>query len=266
MESFSSEPAIASSEPCTSDLTTTGSSLAAPAAICENICSSVPRAPCERRLLAPAALAVIGDVARAALVLGDDEIVARERRAVEAQHLDRHRRAGLALMVWPRSSTSARTRPHSLPATKMSPTLQRAALDQHGRDRAAAALELRLDARRLRPARFGIGLEVEDFGLQQDRLFELVEAGLLGRRDFDVEHVAAHLLDDDLVLQQFLAHAVGLGVGLVDLVDGDDDRRRAALAWRIASTVCSLMPSSAATTSTTMSVTLAPRARIAVKA
>ena len=40
----------------------------------------------------------------------------------------------------------------------------------------------------------------------------------------------------------------------------------AALAWRMASIVCSMMPSSAATTSTTMSVTLAPRARIAVKA
>ena len=40
----------------------------------------------------------------------------------------------------------------------------------------------------------------------------------------------------------------------------------AALAWRMASTVCGMMPSSAATTSTTMSVTLAPRARISVKA
>jgi len=40
----------------------------------------------------------------------------------------------------------------------------------------------------------------------------------------------------------------------------------AALAWWIASTVCGITPSSAATTSTTMSVILAPRARIAVKA
>jgi hypothetical protein len=38
------------------------------------------------------------------------------------------------------------------------------------------------------------------------------------------------------------------------------------LAWLIASIVCGITPSSAATTSTTMSVTLAPRARIAVKA
>ena len=38
------------------------------------------------------------------------------------------------------------------------------------------------------------------------------------------------------------------------------------MAWLIASIVCGMTPSSAATTSTTMSVTLAPRARIAVKA
>ena len=40
----------------------------------------------------------------------------------------------------------------------------------------------------------------------------------------------------------------------------------AALAWSMASTVWGMMPSSAATTSTAMSVTLAPRARMAVKA
>ncbi len=40
----------------------------------------------------------------------------------------------------------------------------------------------------------------------------------------------------------------------------------AALAWRIASMVCGMTPSSAATTRMTMSVTPAPRARIAVNA
>ncbi len=40
----------------------------------------------------------------------------------------------------------------------------------------------------------------------------------------------------------------------------------AARAWLMASIVCGITPSSAATTSTTMSVTLAPRARMAVKA
>jgi hypothetical protein len=40
----------------------------------------------------------------------------------------------------------------------------------------------------------------------------------------------------------------------------------AAFAWTMASFVCGMTPSSAATTSTTMSVTLAPRARICVNA
>ena len=40
----------------------------------------------------------------------------------------------------------------------------------------------------------------------------------------------------------------------------------AALAWSIASSVCGFTPSSAATTMTAMSVTWAPRARIAVNA
>ena len=40
----------------------------------------------------------------------------------------------------------------------------------------------------------------------------------------------------------------------------------AAFAWLIASTVCGMTPSSAATTRMTMSVTWAPRARMAVKA
>jgi len=40
----------------------------------------------------------------------------------------------------------------------------------------------------------------------------------------------------------------------------------AAWAWFSASMVCGITPSSAATTSTAMSVTFAPRARMAVKA
>ena len=106
--------------------------------------------------------------------------------------------------------------------------MQRAALHQHGRDRAAAAIELRLDH-----GAFGgtlrIGLEVENFGLQRDGLEQLVEIDLLGRRHLDVEHVAAEQFDLHLVLQQLGAHALGLGVGLVDLVDRDDHRHLGGL-------------------------------------
>ncbi len=78
-------------------------------------------------------------------------------------------------------------------------------------------------------AAVGVGLEVEQLGLQQDRFLELVEIGFLEGGDFDVEHVAAEFLDDELVLQQLLAHPLGLGVGPVDLVDGDDDRHAGRL-------------------------------------
>ena len=101
--------------------------------------------------------------------------------------------------------------------------LQRAALDQHGRDRAAAAIELGFDHGAFgRPRR--IGLEVEKFGLQPDGLEQLVEIDLLGGRHLDIEHVAAERFHLHFVLEQFGAHALGLGVRLVDLVDGDDHR------------------------------------------
>src|SRR5574340_954532 len=58
----------------------------------------------------------------------------------------------------------------------------------------------------------------------------------------------------------------GLALGLSILLTATTRGTPAALAWLMASVVCSMTPSSAATTSTTRSVTLAPRARMAVKA
>ena len=56
--------------------------------------------------------------------------------------------------------------------------------------------------------------------------------------------------------------ASGLSILLTAMTIGTP----AALAWSMASTVCGMTPSSAATTMTAMSVTLAPRARMAVNA
>ncbi len=58
----------------------------------------------------------------------------------------------------------------------------------------------------------------------------------------------------------------GLASGLSILLMATMIGTPAARAWWIASTVCGMTPSSAATTRMTMSVTLAPRARIAEKA
>ena len=58
----------------------------------------------------------------------------------------------------------------------------------------------------------------------------------------------------------------GFAPGLSILLIATTIGTLAALAWSIASRVCGMTPSSAATTSTTTSVTLAPRARISVNA
>ena len=97
------------------------------------------------------------------------------------------------------------------------------ALHQHGRDGAAAAIEPGLDDRSLRSA-VGVGGEIEKLGLQGDRLEQLVEIDALGRRYFNRERIAAKGFNLHVVLQELLQHPLGIGFGLVDLVDGDDDR------------------------------------------
>ena len=128
-----------------------------------------------RRLLALLADAVIGEFAGAGLGLDHGETVAGVRRAGEAQHLDRHRRA----RALDRLAGVVDQRAHPAPfgaGDDDVADVQRAALHQHGRDRAAAAVELGFDH-----GAFGgavrIGLEVEDFGLQPDHLQQLVEVG-----------------------------------------------------------------------------------------
>ena len=167
--SFSSAPTIASTEPCTSPLMTSGNSLRPAVLTCAIICSSEPRMPAgARRPFALLARAVVGDFAGAGFALDHREPVAGVRRAVEAEHLDRGRRTGCVDGVARVGDQRAHAAPFGAGHHDVA-DVQRAALDQHGRDRAAAAIELRLDH-----GAFGgavrIGLEVEDFGLQRDGL------------------------------------------------------------------------------------------------
>src|SRR5256885_9371634 len=53
---------------------------------------------------------------------------------------------------------------------------------------------------------------------------QLAEIELLGRRHLDIEHVAAERFHLHLVLQQFAAYALRLGVRLVDLEDRKSTR------------------------------------------
>jgi hypothetical protein len=68
-------------------------------------------------------------------------------------------------------------------------------------------------------------------------------------------HVAAHIFDHHFVLQQVGLDPRRVGVGLSILLIATIIGTLAALACLIASIVCGITPSSAATTSTTMSVT-----------
>ena len=122
----------------------------------------------------------------------------------------------------------ARTRPHALPATTMSPTCSvprcTSTVPTGPRPRSSFASMTMPSAERLR-----VGLQVENFGLQVDRFEQLVEVGALQRRHRHLERLARHAFDDDLVLQQLGAHAVRIGLRLVDLVDRDDDRHAGRL-------------------------------------
>ena len=110
-------------------------------------------------------------------------------------------------------------------------------------------------------------LELQHLGLQQDRVEQVVDA-----------HTGAWPTPARTALRRRIPRAgtfsatsscltrMGFASGLSILLIATTSGTLAAFACAIASLVCGITPSSAATTSTTMSVTFAPRARIAVKA
>ena len=105
--------------------------------------------------------------------------------------------ASLTCSPW--SSMSARTRPHAAPATSGSPTLQRAALHEHGGHRAPADVEVGLEHHALGPP-VGVGPEVLDVGDEQQVLEQVVDAEVLQRRDLRPSRVAAPRLGDEALL------------------------------------------------------------------
>src|SRR6478609_4269918 len=159
--------------------------------------------------------AIARDLTGAGFVLDHGETIAGFRRAVEAEHFDRHRGAGFinghALIVDKGADAAHFGAGHDDVADA-----QRAALYQHGGDRAAAAVEPGFDHGTF-GGTFRVGLEVEQFGLQRDHLQELVEVGLVLGGYLDVDDVAAERFDLNLVLEQLGAHTLRLGIGLVDL-------------------------------------------------
>jgi hypothetical protein len=116
---------------------------------------------------------------------------------------------------------------------------QRAVLHEHRRHRALARIELRLD-HRARWRAVGVGLEVQDLGLQEDLLEQLVDVRALLGRDLGREHVAAELLQHDAVLQQLLLDLAGLACGRSTLLIATTIGTPAFLACEIASMVCGI--------------------------
>ena len=79
------------------------------------------------------------------------------------------------------------------------------------------------------PLAVGVGLEVEDLGLQQD-LLEQLSMPVPFFAEISAESVvAAELLEHDAVLQQVLLDLLHVGRRQIDLVDRDDHRHAGVL-------------------------------------
>ena len=167
-------------------------------------------------------LALLGELARAALVLDDLDVLARLADPVEAEDLDRHSRGrlldALAAVVEHRADLA----PDGAGDDGVA-DLERAALDEHAGDRAAAGVELGLDH-----GAGGGGVRVRaellEVGDEHDHLEQVVEPVLGLGRDVGVDGLAAPLLGVEVVVGELGADAVRVGALLVDLVDRDQHR------------------------------------------
>ncbi len=106
--------------------------------------------------------------------------------------------------------------------------MQGAVLDQQGSHRAAALVQTGLDDGTVGGA-VGVGLQLTHLGGQDDHFQQAVyaHAGLGG--DGAADGVAAPLFADETVLGQLLLDALGVCLGLIHLVNGNDDRNLSGL-------------------------------------
>ena len=143
--------------------------------------------------------------------------------------------------------------------------VERAALDQHGRDHAAAEVDLGLDdhaAGRRVGVRLELGTSATSSSMSRKLSRPMRFLALASTKTVSPPHSSGTSSCSVSCCLIFSMLASGLSILLTTMRIGTP----AALAWSMASTVCGMTPSSAATTMTAMSVTLAPRARMAVNA
>ena len=117
----------------------------------------------------------------------------------------------------------------------MSPTLSVPGLDEGGRDRRRGPCRARPRRSCRSAVRFGLALSSWRSATSRIISISSSRPGPRLGRDRHERHVAAVLLDDDARLGQLGLDPVRVGVRLVDLVEGDDDRhlRRLGVADRL---------------------------------
>ena len=166
-------------------------------------------------------LALLHELAGKALVGDGVEVCAGLGHFAKARNLHRHagtRGGELLTLVAHHRAHAADGRAGDDDVALM----ERAVLDEQRCDRAAALVKARLDHSTGRGA-VGVGLELGDLGGQRDHFEQVVDAhaGLGG--DGADNGVTAPVFSNKAVLGQLLLDALGVGVGLIHLVDGDDD-------------------------------------------
>ena len=117
---------------------------------------------------------------------------------------------------------SARTLAVVLAADDDVADAQRAFAHQHRRGR-AAGFEAGFDDVALGAA-VGIGLQLQQVGLEQNHFDQLVHALLGQRGNIHENRVAAPIVRHQALVLQLLADLQRVRVRMVDLVDGDEDR------------------------------------------
>ena len=200
------------------------------------------------------------------LLVGDDvEHLAGVGDAVEAQDLDRRRGTGLGQRL-PLVAQHRADLARVLAGDHEVADLERPVLDQDGRDGAARAIEARLDDVPLgRLVRVGLAARARRPAATASRAACRCPAWSWPRRSRRSCRRPTPPRPGR-ARRACCGSDSGLAPGLSILLTATTIGTCAALAWLMASMVCGIGPSSAATTRTTMSVIWAPRARMAVNA
>ena len=165
--------------------------------------------------------------ARLAFVAEHHHLFAGERHIGQA--LDFHRNRGTCRGNSLAGLVGHRPHPAEHRAGKYDvAALERARMDEDGRNGTLAFVQARLDHDAFR-RRILRRLEFEHFGLQQDRVEQIVDPLACLGRNFDELRIATIFLGQHAFGDQLLLDAVGIGFGFINLVDRHDNRHVARL-------------------------------------